>query len=119
MLTTLYTASTVFHIAALYYGLLCVHRGESIFTASSPRDILTSRIEQKYWTVILGILSNILLLMVMPAYMLSPAFNAISWLNYPFSVFHVLDGFITMLWHRFTLLEITSGRLERHDRANH
>ena len=117
MVTLLYAGSTLFHIIALYYGLMCVKHGEALFTRSSPRDILTSRIEQKYWTVILGILSNLLLLAVMPMYMLSPHFDAITWLNYPFAVFHILDGFITALWHWFTLQEIKSGRLARYDRA--
>ena len=73
MVTLLYAGSTLFHIIALYYGLMCVKHGEALFTRSSPRDILTSRIEQKYWTVILRILSNLLLLAVMPMYMLKSA----------------------------------------------
>ena len=113
----LYTVSLILHSLALVKGFQCIKYGEDLFVNSSPWSIFNSRIEQKYWTVIIGVLSNIMLVFIMPLYMVSASFTMIEWMNYPFSIFHATNGIVTFLWHRLTLLEIQSGRLRNHVRT--
>lgn len=110
-MTLLYMLSFLAHFSAIIYGVKAVGAGEHLFVNSSPFSILTSRVEQKYWTVCFGLISNLIFVSILPLYMVADTYYAIGWLNIPFAIFHCFDGGITFIWHRLTYLDIISGKL--------
>lgn len=113
IIVIVYTISMIFHAIALYYGLKSLKAGEDIFQDSCPTHIMTSRVEQKYWTVCMGTLSNIFLLTVLPFYVATHGWaGTLGWMEYNFIAFHFLDGMTTMIWHKMTYKEIKSGKLK-------
>lgn len=107
----LYIVSGFCHFAALIYGLLCLKDGEELFTHSSPRNLFKCRVEQKYWTVALGVVSNILVLVAFALYIPNIRLVNVGSLEALFAAFHVLDGVVTLIWHRITYDDIRSGKL--------
>lgn len=109
---TFYTLSLLLHMGALYYGARAIAAGESIFTNSSPRYLLHSRVEQKFWTVLLGVTSNLILIPIMLLYLMCETCSIPLWMGRGFSAFHFIDGLITLIWHRITLNDIKNGNLK-------
>ena len=109
---TFYSLTILVHAFALYYGLSSWKIGEKYFIGSCVTNLFKSRIEQKFITICIGTLANILFLVVMPLYMVQ--YNKVGAMHLEpfFVVFHVLSGFATALWHYITYNDIKKGRLD-------
>ena len=99
MTTVLYIITCFFHGIGLYYGLMTWYKGQSLFINSSPLHIFKSKIEQKFWTVFIGSMSNVAFLVALPLYIIIYNGSSVGDLEGIFIVAHILSAFATMIWH--------------------
>jgi len=106
----LLVASIVSHFVSIYWALLAWKTGEDLFCKSKFTDIFKSRIEQKFWTIVLGVSGNIAFLLVKPYYVIEYYNHNLGWQE-PFWMYgHLAIGVATAIWH-YMAYDTIRGRM--------
>ena len=102
----IYILSALFHGVALFYGLRTLYVGQELFMNSNPLHFFKSHIEQTFWTVCVGSLSNFCFLLVLVLYAFRYHGDATGELEPIFLTAHVTGAFSTIIWHKIALARI-------------
>ena len=102
----IYILSALFHGVALFYGLRTLYVGQELFMNSNPLHFFKSHIEQTFWTVCIGSVSNLFFFIVLPLYVVSFSGKAVGYLEPLFLTAHVTGAFSTIIWHKIALARI-------------
>ncbi len=102
----LYFLSVGFHVIALILGFVTLARHGDSFRSSCPKKILTSRTEQKYWTIAFSTIANCIIIVALYPYAVSGIGFLTAAHEFCFSVYHSLAGFVMVLWRGITLSEM-------------
>lgn len=114
-ITILYCFAVASHALALGIGLRILSRFEPAFQQSRPHHLLTSGVEQKYWTIALSTVTNVLEIGALVPYIQSGIGYLPAGHEAVFATFHALTGLTVILWHSLTYREML--RLEREGRC--
>ena len=105
-----YMVASILHGVALYFGLRTIYIGQDLFVNSCPMRFFSSEIEQKFWTVCIGSISNMFFLMALPLYIVTYHGEATGELEPVFLIAHVTGAFSTVIWHSLACRRIKEIR---------
>lgn len=111
----IYIVATLLHGVGLYYGLKTWYKGQSLFINSSPLHFFKSEIERKFWTVVVGVASNLSFLIALPLYLYLFKGSSVGTLEPIFIAGHLTSALATAIWHHLAFTDIIRIKREANE----
>lgn len=106
MYESLYVISIFLHLISVFYGMKCIKIGEPIFCCERPSHFFSSRMERKFWTVLIGVFGNMLFIAIKPFYIINLEAHATGWQEPLWVSGHIAIAISTAIWHHMSYEEV-------------